>query len=141
MNIYKKENQILVSLNGCPEGWTNLGFDATINLENSKYVIGFNKGKAVFDTDKMALDEVAEQDALVPQTLTPAQARLALLAINKLDAVETLMTQDSTPREAKILWEYATIFERKNPILIDLASSLNMDKAAIDQLFIQGAKL
>lgn len=87
------------------------------------------------------VDIVKEQDSVVPQTLTPAQARLALLAINKLDTVEALIIQDSTPRDRKILWEYATVFERENPVLISLATSLGMSKAAIDELFIQGAKL
>jgi len=141
MNIYKKGNEIIASNNGCPEGWVNLGFDGTITEDKIKYVIGFSAGKAVLDTAKITLDEQAEYEASIPQNLTPAQARLALLAINKLDAVEALITQESTPREAKILWEYATVFERKNQTLIDLATSLSMNKAAIDQLFIEGANL
>jgi hypothetical protein len=49
MNIYKKENQILVSLNGCPEGWQNLGFDPTLAPEDIPFVNGFNAGKATLD--------------------------------------------------------------------------------------------
>ena len=49
MNIYKKDSEILVSLNGCPDGWQNLGFDPLITDENKTFVTGFANGKATFN--------------------------------------------------------------------------------------------
>lgn len=53
MNIYKKENEIIVSLNGCPEGWTTLGFDPAITEDNQNFVTGFLNGKATFDISRI----------------------------------------------------------------------------------------
>ena len=62
MNIYKKLNEIIVSNNGCPEGWETIGFDQTITPENSRYVTGFTKGEATFDTAKIESDLLFESD-------------------------------------------------------------------------------
>ena len=65
MNIYKKENEILCSLNGCPEGWKNLGFDALVTEENKNFVTGFTNGKAVFDQQAIANSNQGKKDLLI----------------------------------------------------------------------------
>jgi len=70
MNIYKKENQIIVSLNGCPDGWQNLGFDPSITDENMKYVSGFQNGKAIFDQTRIESDNTSERILLIEKFYT-----------------------------------------------------------------------
>lgn len=77
----------------------------------------------------------------VPQRLTPAQARLALLHIGKLSQIEALMADPTTPTDQKILWEYATFFDRKNPILVALADALNLAPSQVDELFVLGSAM
>lgn len=62
MNIYKKNNEILVSLNGCPSGWQILGFDPLITDENKDFVIGFNNGKATFNLTAINAKIQADKD-------------------------------------------------------------------------------
>lgn len=74
----------------------------------------------------------------VPKTLTPRQARLALLNAGLLDDIEALIT---TNRSLGIWWEYSLDIRRDNPELIAAAQSLNLTDTQVDQLFIDGAKL
>lgn len=71
----------------------------------------------------------------------PGQELLALDSMDKLDAVENLILNPQTPKEAKILWNYATYFDRKNPVLISLATAIGLDSNQVDQLFTEGAKI
>lgn len=66
-------------------------------------------------------------------TMTMRQARLALLASNRLDVVENAVKTLS--REAQIDWEYSTIIERDYPLIDELKAELNMSDNDIDELF------
>lgn len=79
-----------------------------------------------------------EVDAIIyskrqSSSLTPMQFRLNLLEINELDNVEAAV--NSASREVQIMWDYATSFERLNPILLQLASELSYTDAQLDQIF------
>lgn len=76
---------------------------------------------------------------VVPRAVTMRQARLALLAAGKLDAVDAAVaTQD---RAVRITWEYAQEVERANPLLAALAPALGLDDAALDALFVGAVTL
>ena len=75
----------------------------------------------------------------VPLSITPLQARRALLAANLLDDVETLM--ESAPREARLAWEYAIEVRRDDVTLETMATALNLTSEQIDDLFRAGALL
>lgn len=53
MNIYfNKDRKIYhCSTDSCPDGWELLGEDNTLTNENKVYVIGFEDGKAILDTE------------------------------------------------------------------------------------------
>lgn len=76
---------------------------------------------------------------LVPDVVTMRQARLALLAAGKLDAVNAVMAQ--SPRPVQITWDTAGTVERTNPLIEALAPQLGLTDAALDNLFIEAAKL
>ena len=64
--------------------------------------------------------ETAVPGVIVPASVTPRQARLALLQIGKLDAVSAALAAIPDPAQrtaAQIEWEYATVIER-NSLLV-----------------------
>lgn len=75
----------------------------------------------------------------VPDRVSPRQARLALLAIDKLDAANTIVAQAGP--STHIAWEFSTYVLRNDPDVIALAAAIGIDEAALDQMFIEAAKL
>ena len=87
--------------------------------------------------------EVA-QKARVPQTVTRRQARQALLLAGLLDNVQPAIDSIADPVQrsmAQIEWDDSQQFERKRPLLIALAAALGLGEEALDNLFIQAARL
>lgn len=71
-------------------------------------------------------------------TLSPRQARLILLQYGLLDEVEALLATD---KAMQIWWEYSLDYKRDNPILIDMATQLELTDKQLDDMFIQGSNL
>lgn len=69
----------------------------------------------------------------VPQSVSPLQARRALRASNLLDYVNTSISQMSS--EFQETWEYATEIRRDDPILLAVASDLQLSESQVDDLF------
>lgn len=84
---------------------------------------------------------VGEPDPLpapvVPDSVSPRQARLALLSIGKLSAVEQALASIPGPQgeAARIDWEYATEVQRNSPLIDALAPALGLTSGQIDDLF------
>lgn len=77
----------------------------------------------------------------VPQVVSRAQGKLALLAVGLLDDVEQAiagMTGDDL-RRATIEWNERATFERQSPFLLQMAAALGLDDAALDALFVDAA--
>lgn len=77
----------------------------------------------------------------VPQSVTPYQARMALLGVGLLSSVDTLMGDPSTPQAAKLAWEYATQIYRDSAFIEALAPALGLTDAQIDALFVAAGKV
>lgn len=77
--------------------------------------------------------------AAVPVVVTRKQALLALLAADKLDAVDLFISQ--APRAVQIAWDAAGTFERTNPLIQAIAPQVGLTPSDIDDLFIEAAKL
>lgn len=75
----------------------------------------------------------------VVTSVTPRQARLALLAAGLLDQVETAVNQAGGA--VKITWDYATEINRNDPLITTLGKTLNLTDTQIDNLFTQAATL
>lgn len=81
----------------------------------------------------------------VPEVLTPAQLRLQLARDGKSAAdVEVTIAHLPEPMrtQATILFEYSLQFERKHPLVIQLAGALGYNTAAkLDAFFLAAAAL
>lgn len=77
-------------------------------------------------------------------SVTPRQAKLALLSAGLLDDVEAAIdaiADPATKRAAQIEWEYAQEIKRDWPLLVQLATSMGMTESDLDELFTQAALL
>ncbi len=84
-----------------------------------------------------------EVEPPVPRIVTMRQARLALLAAGKLPGVAAAISSlDSPHREAaQIEWEYAATVDRDAQLMALVAAALQLDDAALDELFSSAAGL
>lgn len=83
--------------------------------------------------------EVApSMEPVVPPSVTMRQARLALLAANRLGMVEfAIASMESPQREAaQIEWEFAATVDRTSPLVGVLAAATSMSEEELDQLFL-----
>lgn len=67
--------------------------------------------------------------------LSPAQFRIALFDRLWLDRVNEYINREETPEQTKIMYNYATVFERMNPLLLQLAVDMGFSDAQLDDLF------
>ena len=75
----------------------------------------------------------------VPQIVSPRQARLALAQNGLLDHVNA--TINASDQSTQVWWEFASIIERQNPILLNVAAQMGLQPYQIDALFILAATL
>lgn len=73
----------------------------------------------------------------VPNSVTPRQARLALLEMQLLDDVEAAIV--SGPQEWQIEWEYATHIVRDSALVRGLGPALGLTSEDLDTLFTLAA--
>jgi len=75
---------------------------------------------------------------VVPQSLTPRQARLVLLQVGLLDEIEAMVATD---RAMGIWWEYSLDVQRNNLHIVSAGLTLRLTSQQLDDLFILGATL
>lgn len=75
----------------------------------------------------------------VPQSITPFQAKAALLNAGLLSQVNAIMANSATPPLMVLAWTDATEFLRTSTTVTAMAASLNLTSAQIDALFIEAA--
>lgn len=88
---------------------------------------------AALAADPNTLEYVAPPP-VVPQSVTPRQVRLVLLAQGLLTSVEAMIAQQD--EATRIAWQYASEFRRDDPLLLSLATSLNLTEQQLDDFFI-----
>ena len=80
----------------------------------------------------------AEQEKIVPQTISPRQARLILLKYELLDDIETMIATD---RALGIWWEYSLDIARNNEYLLSACTALGITDEQLDNMFKEASKL
>jgi hypothetical protein len=75
----------------------------------------------------------AKDDLAPPWTVTSKQARLALLSAGLLDQATTAVS--TLGGAALITWEYASVWQRTDPLIVQLGVTLGLTPDQIDQLF------
>lgn len=71
----------------------------------------------------------------VPESVTPAQGRIALLRGGLLDQVKALVASVGADTELGIWWDYATVWERHNTNVLAFAAQLGLSDDQVDDLF------
>jgi hypothetical protein len=117
---------------------TPAGQAAAFAVANPKNVTFTGSGFEV----RSGADYVAPP-AQVVTSVTPRQARLALLGAGKLAAVEAALAAmtGAQGEAARITWEFATEVRRDDPLIAALGPALNLTGAQIDALFVTAAGL
>ena len=106
--------------------------DKLATLENGVYTIKYRV------LPKTEVEIVEYRKSQVPQSITPLQSKLQLLKLGLLDEVEALVTGD---RSAQLYWEYASVIERDNAVLLLMANSIGLTSEQVDEMFIAASKL
>ena len=75
---------------------------------------------------------------IIPKTITPRQARLALLGAGLLDDIEVLLTTD---KAMQIWWEYSLEVDRDNAHIVTAGTALGLTELQLDEMFIAASKL
>lgn len=91
---------------------------------------------AALAADPNTLEYVAPPP-VVPQSITPRQVRLVLLAQGLLASVEDMIAQQD--EATRIEWQYASEFRRDDPLLLSLATTLGLTNQQLDDFFIAAA--
>lgn len=74
-----------------------------------------------------------------PLQVTPRQARLALLAAGLLSQVEAAV--NAAGGATQITWNYATVIDRRDPMIASIATGLNLTAKQVDDLFAAASAL
>ena len=88
--------------------------------------------------EKTEEEKIAYAKSLVPQSITPLQAKLQLLNMGLLDEVEAMVSAD---RRIALYWEYALDIQRSHTTLSQMAEALGLTDAQLDEMFIEASKL
>ena len=122
-----------------------------IEVTDEQWQIAINSGHNKVNKDRTTElfdfrtpEEIAQQiEDAKPKSITMRQARLALLAHNKLSDVKATIDGLPSPmkEQAKIEWEYASDVDITNPLIINIMYALGFTKDTLDDLFVEAYKL
>lgn len=73
--------------------------------------------------------------------LTPLQAKAALLQAGLLNTVETMIDDPTTDPLIKLAWNNALEYKRLSPMIVEIASKLNISDQQLDDLFTSGKSI
>ena len=128
-----------------PDGQTVM-LDRAFVREGTQYPAEWLRQMSPADRAAWGLVEVPEPappvtpaPPAVPGSVSPRQARLALLNAGKLDAVEAAVA--AGPQSTRIAWEYGLEISRGDQLVVELAAALNLSDAEVDDLFRAAAAL
>jgi hypothetical protein len=67
------------------------------------------------------------------------QAKSVLAQHGLLESVQALIDDPATPIKIKLAWENSVPFRRDNPMILLIASQLELTESELDTLFAEGA--
>ena len=109
-----------------------------------EYIEKFDNDEYVARIDETYIPEVGfifvskAVPTIIPKTITPRQARLALLGAGLLDDIEVLLTTD---KAMQIWWEYSLEVDRDNAHIVTAGTALGLTELQLDEMFIAASKL
>ena len=120
----------------------NLTIDTT--KEEFKDFPPFLNGNVFIEYDNGFVTIEPEQPLIIPQTISLRQARELLIRQGLFETVQNLIDNMEDPVEKLIIqnyWEYSTVFERDNAVVIQMSNRLGLTDKQLDELFIEASKL
>lgn len=95
------------------------------------------------ETGQQELVEIADQAPIVPEAVTPSQAKIALSRAGKLVQAEAIINalEGQAGEEARIYWVSVLEFRRDHPLIAMIGAALGMTEGEIDALFIAAASI
>jgi hypothetical protein len=91
--------------------------------------------------EQIAAAFAAPLPAPVPESVGPAQLRIALLRLHGITdgaiyaAINAAITDPQAEAEARIFWGTATVMLRSHPLLPALAAAFGLSPAQVDEVF------
>jgi len=107
-------------------------------------VLEFSNGASVLrDATAAEIASMEPNRRVVPQEVSMRQARLALLARGVLGQVDAAINSLPSPdgEAARIEWDYSSVVARNSPLVVMMGAALGLDDDALDELFINAARL
>lgn len=120
---------IAAGLGGLPFAWTDDG--TIIGLESLT-----SPQKTLLQAVVAAHDPTTQPAS---REVTPRQGRLALLSAGLLDKATAAV--NAAGGATLITWEYASAWDRNDPLILQLGAALGLNAAQIDQLFTTASTL
>lgn len=118
------------------------------NANGSVTVIADNGVQATFTAAQWTGNEAARIastgngiTAPVPEWISRAQFKLALKAVNQLDAVKAILANPSTSDEIKFAFDDEPIIRRDSPGLEGLRVLMNVTNNQLDNFFRNASKI
>jgi hypothetical protein len=131
MTIYKSINEksVLRLADGA-----NIPFDAA-NRDYQEYLAWVEAGNEPLPPDPIPV--------VVPQTVSMAQARLALIGAGLFSAIDAGLKALPEPQRTTALtaWEYAPTVSRNGALVTTLAGQFGLTEAQLDALFTAAAAI
>lgn len=119
--------------------------EQSTELEAKGFIVVSNGDYAMYKaTYQAAYDSWKASVIVVPQSVTPRQIRLALVASGiSMDYLDTFINNLSEPTRTtvKIWWEYSTLIERNTSILNQMTPLLGLTPTQVDNIFILASTL
>ena len=88
------------------------------------------------EAEAIRAEKLAAIPVSVPQEVTRFQALAALHLAGKLEQVEAIMTSPETDVLTKLAWNNAQTFKRQSPMVLSMATLLELTETDLDNLFI-----
>lgn len=79
--------------------------------------------------------------SVIPQEVTPRQAKLALSRTGHLAAIQAYMDTLPITNETRINWDEASVFKRFDPLVSAIGANFGLDSTQLDNLFIAAADI
>lgn len=132
---YNPSHFVTALLSLCPSLVPRQDFEVT--NDGTGPVISAWHSTTVVQPSQAAIEAV-DTDALlavsaIPQTVSPRQARLALLAAGLLDQVEAAV--NAAGGATKVSWDFATQINREDPLIAAIGAAIPLTSDQIDTLF------
>lgn len=77
----------------------------------------------------------------VPQQVTNYQARAALISAGLFNAVDDAVKAQGSASQAYQAWEYANVYLRTSPFIVEMGAALGLTAEQIDELFISASQI